>query len=63
MKKRSVDQLDAVDGEVGIQFAEFAGKNIVHFIILGADEDETSQQWGAGGNTAKDAGGLKWMFM
>lgn len=44
LKKRSVDQLDAADGEEGIQFAEFAGKNIVHFIILGADEDETSQQ-------------------
>ncbi|XP_050729717.1 integral membrane protein 2B-like isoform X2 [Eriocheir sinensis] len=43
MKKRSVDQLDTF-GEKGIQFAEFAGKNIVHFIILGADEDEISQQ-------------------
>lgn len=37
LKKRSVDQLDS-EGEEGIQFAEFAGKNIIHLTILGTEE-------------------------
>ncbi|KAG0723511.1 Integral membrane protein 2B [Chionoecetes opilio] len=37
VKKRSLDKLGAEEEE-GIQFAEFAGKNIIHFIILGSEE-------------------------
>uniref|UniRef100_A0A0P4WFS7 Integral membrane protein 2 n=1 Tax=Scylla olivacea TaxID=85551 RepID=A0A0P4WFS7_SCYOL len=41
VKKRSVD-LIGEEREEPVQFAEFAGKNIIHYIILGAEE--ASQQ-------------------